>query len=328
MTANPFHHGRPPLRERAIEELVLGLDNLRWNLQVQTEILTLGQDALPALVGFLQRPPSQFPEGRVLAAEALGRIGGEAAFQCLLGALRSASLRDLEPVTRLAEEAVQNAIARELGRIGDLRAVPTLIDALRTRRLIGAADALVHFHEASAIPLLIDGLEDAFKRDHFASSVQAFGPRAIPFLADTLVRRRAYAGQELRPSLERRATAVQLLARLDAGEATEAIRTALSDCSDLVRTEAALALVVVKLSKNDLLEAVPALLVGLTHSDFIQRDRCAEALMQIGPCCLPLLHQAIAQGGVIVDGEAIPLTVNARRDLLRVLECTKEPVAC
>ncbi len=328
MSANLSPHNRPPLDEQAIEDLVRGLDNLRWNLRVQIEIFALGECAVPALVRFLHQLPSQFPDGRVLAAEALGRIGGEVALQGLLSALNSTKLSDLGPVVRLAEEAVQDAVARELGRIGDRRAVPTLIESLRASRLIGAAEALVQFHEVSAIPSLIEGLEDAFKRDRFALVIQEMGTDAIPFLIETLGRRHLYDGQELLPSLERRAKALELLARLGAREAIGAVRTALEDPSDVVRTEAALAYVVVADSKDDLLEAVPALLAGLTHQDFVRRDRCAEALVGIGPQCLPVLRQAMTYGGVMVGGEAVPLTINARQDLLRICERVKEPAAC
>ncbi|MCP9463497.1 MAG: HEAT repeat domain-containing protein [Nitrospira sp.] len=327
MSAKPSSQNRSPLGEQAIDDLVRGLDNLRWNLEVQIQIFALGAHAVPALVRFLQQPPGQFPDGRVLAAEALGRVGGEAAFQGLLCALNPARLRDLEPVVRLSEEAVQDAVARELGRMGDRRAVPFLIDSLRTSRLIGAAEALVRFHEATAIPWLIEGLDDAFKRDRFALAIQEMGRAAVPFLVETLARRCLRDGQELLPSLERRAKALEILAGFNAREAMTAMRTALEDPSSIVRTEAALAYVAVAESRDDVLEAVPALLAGLTHPDFMRRDRCAEAIIRIGLPCLPLLRQAIVQGGVMVRGEAVPLTLNGRQDLLRIIERLEDSVA-
>lgn len=317
---NPARPDRPALSDQAIENLVRGLDNLRWNLQVQIEIFALGECAVPALVRFLHEPASQFPDGRVLAAEALGRIGGEPAFQGLLTALSPTKLSDLGPVVRLAEEAVQDAVARQVGRIGDRRAVPTLIESLRASGLIGAAEALVQFHEVSAMPWLIEGLEDAFKRDRFALAIQEMGTDAIPFLIETLAGRRLYDGQELLPSLERRAKALELLGRLGASDAMAAVRTALADPSDIIRMEAALTYVMVAKSKDDLLEAVPALLAGLTHPDFIQRDRCAEGLVRIGIGCVPLIEQTLVLGSVTIMGDTVPLTVNARTAALAVLD--------
>lgn len=327
MSTKPSSQNRSPLGEQAIDDLVRSLDNLRWNLEAQIQIFALGARAVPALACFLQQPPSQFPDGRVLAAEALGRVGGEAAFQGLLDVLSPARLRGLDPVVRLSEETVQDAVARQLGRMGNRRAVPFLIESLRTNRLIGAAEALVQFHETTAIPWLIEGLDDAFKRDRFALAIQEMGKAAVPFLVETLARRCLRDGQELLPSLERRAKALELLAGFKAREAMAAMRTALEDPSHIVRTEAALAYVAVAESRDDVLEAVPALLAGLTHPDFMRRDRCVEAIIRVGRSSLPLLRQTVVQGGVMVNGEAVPLTLKARQDLLRIIECLEDSVA-
>lgn len=310
-----------------IEALVRCLDNLHWNLQVQADILSLGERAVPALVNFLHEPPSQFPHGRVLAAEALGRIGGEAAFRGLLQALDPRHLEGLSPVLRLSEEDVQNAVARQLARIGDRRAIPVLLDALRIHRLLGAAEASVRFHVAEALPWLVEGLEDAFKRDRLSQAILDLGWTAIPSLIATLEQRRMHRDEELLPSLERRAEAIRLLGLLYAKEAVHSIRAALRDPYDTVRREAALALVAVG-ECDEVLEAVPALLAGLTHPDFLQRDRCADALVRIGPRCVPLIEQAIAQGGMMVGVEAVPLTMTARTEALRILERLKGPAAC
>jgi HEAT repeat protein len=327
MMMNLSPHSRPRLNDRAIEDLVRGLDNLRWNLHVQMEIFALGECAVPALVRFLHQPPSQFPDGRVLAAEVLGRIKSEAAFQGLLKALDPRRLEGLTSALRLSEEDVQDAAARQLARIANRRAVPALLDALRVHHLIGAAEALVQFREPDALPWLMQGLEDAFKRDRLSHLILEMGWAAIPHLIVTLERRRMYHEEELLPSVERRAEALRLLGLLDATEAANPIHAALRDPYDKVRTEAALALVTVE-DGESVLEAAPALLAGLTHPDFLQRDRCAEALVRIGPRCVPLIEQALLYGSVTVVAETVPLTVNARTTALAVLEHLKGPVTC
>lgn len=295
-----------------------GLDNLQWNLQVQADILRLGERAVPALVNFLNGPPSQFPHGRILAAEALGRVGGETAFQGLLHALTANLLETLKPVLRLSEEMVQDVVARQLARIGDRRAIPTLLEALRRYRSVGTAEALARFQERDALPWLVEGLEDAFKRDRLSQAILEMGWTAIPHLIDTLERRRMRGDEELLTSLERRAEALRLLGLLLAKEAVPAIRAALRDPYDTVRREAAVALVAVE-EDNRVLEAVPALLAGLTHPDFLQRDRCADALVRIGSRCVALIERGLSEGGVMVGAEAIPLTLNARIAALAVL---------
>jgi HEAT repeat protein len=327
MTMHVNGGDRHRLSDAEIQDLVRGLDNLRWNLHVQADLLALGQRAVPALVTFLHGPTSQFSEGRILAAEALGRIGGDAAFQGLLQALDPRRFDQLSPVMRLSEEDVQNAVARQLGRIGDRRAVPVLLEALRRHQLLGAAEALVEFHEQDALPWLVAGLEDAFKRERFSQAILAMGWTAIPYLVATLERRRMYGDEELLPSLERRAEALRLLGLLYATEAVPPIRAALGDPYDEVRMEAALALVAVDESEH-VLEAFPALLAGLTHADFLQRDRCADALVRIGQRCIPLLDQAMAHGGVMVGADAVPLTVDARSEILNILKRLQGQAAC
>jgi HEAT repeat protein len=308
----------PQVSDQEIVNLVAGLDNLQWNLQVQAEVLLLGERAVPALTSFLNGPPTQFPDGRVLAAEALGRIGGERAFHGLLQALDPQRFEGLSPVFRLSEETVQDAVARQLARFHDRRAIPRLLEALRDRHLLGAAEALVQLQEPEALPWLIEGLEDAFKRERLTQAILEFGPSAIPDLKRTLAIRRMREGQELLPSLERRAAALKLLGLLRAREAVGAIRDALNDPSDPVRMEAALALVAVE-SDDRVLDAVPALLAGLNHPDFLQRDRCADALVHIGPRCKPFIERSLVKGRVIVGHEAVPLSTNARPAALAVL---------
>ena len=311
---------RPQFDDQDIETLVQGLDNLHWNLHVQADILSLGERAVPALVHFLLGPPSQFPEGRVLAVEALGYVKGEAAFQGLVHALDPSRLDELSPILRLSEEDVQNAVACQLARLGERRAIPALLNALHRHRLVGAAQALVQFRETGALPWLVEGLEDAFKRGRFSQAIREMGDAAIPSLTATLEQRRMSYGEELLPSMERRAEALRLLGLLHAKSAVNPIQTALRDPYDKVRTEAALALALAEVEGRDMmLDAVPALLAGLTHPDFLQRDRCADAILRIGPAAIPFVKRALRQGGATVEREAIPFTAHASKAALVVL---------
>lgn len=309
---------RPQAEDQNIETLVQGLDNLHSNLHVQADILSLGERAVPALVHFLLGPPSQFSEGRVLAAEALGYVKGEAAFQGLVHALDPSRLDGLSPILRLSEEDVQNAAACQLARLGEQRAIPALLEALRRHRLVGAAEALVQLREKSALPWLVEGLEDAFKRGRFSRAILNMEAAAIPFLTATLEQRRMSYEEELLPSMERRAEALRLLGLLHAKTAVNPIRTALCDHYEKVRTEAALALVEVE-GGDRVLDAVPALLAGLTHPDFLQRDRCAEAISRIGPVAIPFVERALCRSDATVKSESILFSAHARQAALALL---------
>jgi HEAT repeat protein len=309
-----------------IRDLVQGLDNLCENLRIQRELLLIGQPAVPVLAGFLQGPPRQFPEGRVLAAEALAHIGGERPFQALLIALTSRRLEKLNPVLRLAEETVLNAVARELGRLTDRRAIPALLQAFQSHHLLDAAAALLTFRVTAALPYFVNALEDPFKRARLSEIILSFGSVATPFLLNSLRWRRFYGEEELLPSVERRAEALKILGRLRARESLPAIRAALQDSYSKVRLEAALAFAALK-TADELLEAVPILVSGLTQPDFLECDRCAEALVIAGPGCVPLLSEALGRNSIVVGNDAIPLSLNARAAALRVLDSLRGHVA-
>jgi HEAT repeat protein len=263
-----------------IVNLVQGLDNLHCNLQVQARLIGLGRQAVPALVAFLNGPPSQFPNGRVLAAEALGTLRGEEAINGLIAVMNANPLSQLSPTLRLSEEAVRNAAARELGRIGDRRAIEPLLRALREDRLQAAAEALTAFREERAIPLLIEGLEDAFKREAMAAAIRSFMEASIPYLLKGLKIRRFHEGFELLPSIERRSMILRLLGELEATSAIDAILAALIHERPAVRLEAAVA--AAKLVKDERVRAaIPILKEGLNHPDFLHRNRCADALAMI-----------------------------------------------
>jgi HEAT repeat protein len=266
-----------------IVDLVEGLDNLHGNLNVQARLIGLGRRAVPSLVAFLNGPPSRFPDGRVLAAEALGALRGEEAINGLIAILSANPLSRLSPVLRLSEETVRNAAARELGRIGDRRAVEPLLVALRENHLIGAAEALVAFGEERAIPFLVEGLEDAFKRERLAEAILSFEQAAIPSLLESLQVRHTRAGAELLPSVERRATIFRWLGKLEVDAAVEPIISALDDEHASVRLEAAIA--ASRVVRDDRVErAIPVLAEGLSHRDFLRRERCCDALNEIGQC--------------------------------------------
>jgi HEAT repeat protein len=245
----------------------------------------------------------------------------------LLIALTSRRLEKLSPVLRLAEETVLNAVAGQLGRMGDRRAIPALLQAFQAYRLVEAADALLKFREVGALPYLVSALEDAFKRDRLGAAILAFGSAAIPVLLGTLRFRRFYGEEELLPSVERRATALKLLGQLRAREGLPAMRAALQDAYSRVRLEAALAFAALK-TADELLEAVPILVSGLTQPDFLECDRCAEALVIAGPGCVPLLSEALGRNSIVVGNDAIPLSLNARAVALRVLDSLRGHVAC
>ncbi len=107
--------------------LVRGLHDLQRGRAVQLR-LALGWDAVDPLGEFLLGPPAPHPQPRMLAAEALGAIGGSRAARILATTLTAIDLASLPPSYRLSGDAVRNRAARELGR--DTRAVASLVECL------------------------------------------------------------------------------------------------------------------------------------------------------------------------------------------------------
>lgn len=99
-----------------LRELVAGLDDPQRSWQVQMALIQWGEEAVEPLVEFLLPPPTLDPHPRCLAAEALGAIGGEKALEGLIKALTINDVAGRGPQIQLAEEAVRNCVAEQLGR--------------------------------------------------------------------------------------------------------------------------------------------------------------------------------------------------------------------
>jgi HEAT repeat protein len=153
------------------ELLVRALDDLHRGREAQLLLISLGEQAIEPLERF-----------------------------ALVAVVRAADLGGLPLSMRLAEEAVQNWVARELGRLGDREAVDALLDALSRLRLIEAGRALLGFHETRAIPLLVQCLDDPFIRQSSTELLVAFGTEAVRAVVEGLQRREVREGVEVRGS--------------------------------------------------------------------------------------------------------------------------------
>ena len=111
----------------SLKDLAARLDDLSRNREALSLLVLQGERAVPFLAEVLLGLPSSIPDARCLAAEGLGAIGGEGAVSALIRVLTLHDIRNLDPILRLAEEAVRNRAAEELGKIGDRRAVEPLL---------------------------------------------------------------------------------------------------------------------------------------------------------------------------------------------------------
>jgi HEAT repeat protein len=272
----------------SLEDLAAGLDDLSRNREALALLILQGERAVPVLAQVLLGPPSSISEPRCLAAEGLGAIGGGEAVSVLIRALTLHDIRRLDPVLRLAEEAVRNRAAEQLGKIGDPRAVEPLLYALAHEGVREAMGALARFKEGRAIPHIVRRLEDPCDRATAADALLPFGWLAVPALAATLGVRRPSADDEAPISVERRAEAVRLLGILGDQSVIPLLRSCLDDPAPAVQLEAGLALVA--LDPRDAPGRALAILArGLDHPSPPVAICCMDALVEAGDRSIPYL---------------------------------------
>jgi len=223
------------------------------------------------------------PEVRLRAAKALGAIGGLAAVETLISALKAtdrwATLRIADILSGLGPSAVEPLLA----------AFPRLPPAAR----IPAIDILGRLRSHLAVPLLRGLLADPDPnaRARAAHSLGLIGHPAVTApLVEALVD----------PEWPVRAMAAKALGRISGDESVDALRRALSDSEWWVRANAAESL----RSKGD--AGRRALLVALEGGDAFAAHKAAWMLQEAG--VLDALLARLGQG-----------TEDERREALGVL---------
>jgi len=282
-------------RELEIEKLVEGFNNLGNNMSVLLEAIKYGKKALKPLVSLLLSPPSIFSEPRCLAAEALGMIGGEEAVLGLIEVLDLYDLDSLDPQVRFAEETVRDQAARQLGILGDAKAIGPLLKCLGGNHLRGAAEALACFREKRAIPDIIEMLEDDYSRETAGKALLKFGKDAVPPLTETLSKPNYTPSRnETSLSVERRSEAARLLGEIGDPRAIQPLLRRLEDEQKGVRLSAALALLEIGGDRVELVKAIPKLIAGLDDGDWYTTNLCIDALLELNSEALPFVERALS----------------------------------
>lgn len=316
----PTHLSRSsPLRGLDPEVLVRGLEDLSRGPDVQLLLISMGEPAVPALTRFLLGPPGLHPQPRVLAAEALGAIAGAGAIRALIAAMCRGPIPGLAAVLTISEEAVRNAAARELGRIGDRSAAGPLLYVLRRSHLIDAGRALLRFHDGRAIPALVKCLEDSFVRERAAGLLLGFGAEATEALVNGLVHREERDGIETPRSNDRRTACARILGTLRAERGQAILRQSLGDPAREVRTAAAVALARVAPDAG-LADRIPVLIEGL--GDPLMADDCGDALMIRPGLALPRLLDAIYSEAAAIGSGGARTPSRRLRAMVRALAGT------
>ena len=267
-----------PLPAGAVEESVARLGDLREGPGALGEVIALGSDAVPYLGLLLRGRSESVPQPRCLAAQALGAIGGPVAFEVLLRALEDSASRDLEPVERLAEDAVCNRIAESLSGFDTEDASDALLAALRRRPLAACAEGLGRRRDARAVPRLVECLEDDFARDAARKALAAIGDPSVIALARALFSDEP-GGPEATAGNAARVAAVEALEGMGSSAAEEVLASGLSVSRRPVRIASAIALAG---SEEHADRCAPILVEALGGLRVGERERVARALATLG----------------------------------------------
>lgn len=258
------------------------------------EVVARGTAAVPFLEGLLRGPSTTVFQPRRLAAEALGAIGGPAGVEALLGALADSVGRRLDPQLRFAEDAVIDAIARQLARFPTQRVDEALRAALEEHPYPACALALGRHGDLQALPLLVEALHDDFARPSAQTALLGLGPAAVESLARALRSPRMRHGREGPSRIAGRAAAAALLGELSGAGATSALVEALSDPEREVRQAAAVALSTRQTTPSP--DVIDVLVETLGEEEWTRAEAPARVLLALGPPAVARLLAVITRG--------------------------------
>jgi len=179
------------------------LNSVVEGAEAAARLVACGTAAVGPLRAFLLdgRPSGVF-QPRLWAVQALGGLGADGVLIEFLAGPRS---RD--PVGRLGDEAVRGAAAKALRDSRHPAAQDVLMKVAREEHLPGALEAIAARDPDSALPVLIESLEDDFARDAAATALRRQGIRASAALVEAALEK----GNDSERARRRRRTALELL---------------------------------------------------------------------------------------------------------------------
>jgi hypothetical protein len=222
-----------------IEALIEQLQDPSRSNRALIALVAEGKAVVPSLAAFLcSSKRSGLPEARLLAVEALGILKGTFALDVLIGVAREPLAEIADPVVRLAEESVVSCAALALADFRDHRARETLLDLVKSKPLVGVAEAFEKLKDGRAMPYLVAWLEEDFVAEPTSRAILAFGQDAIPALMKSLGEKHCDHGTEMPLSQRRRARILEILNILAEPGAASVFELHMHEPADEVRFKA------------------------------------------------------------------------------------------
>jgi hypothetical protein len=254
------------------------------------DVIACGRAAIPALHSILQsRDHSGIFETRRRAVEALEALKAYDTLREFLSAPQDIA----DPVERTGEDAVVNAAARVLGRLGDTRDMPLLFGLLRARPLAGVIEAAGRFRQISTLPPFIDALGDDFTRGAAEDAIRRFGVRARKALLEAAVSPVMIQGRETTASVSRRRSVLCLLHNmpLTAGTLSEGFGDLIGDPDPWIAIWAS-RIALSCMDRSDQARAVARLLSLLTDADELIAEELEDCLVEHVATARPAIEHA------------------------------------
>jgi HEAT repeat protein len=288
-----------PSTQPGVQAAVARLLDLRTGADAFGDVLAFGEAAVPALEALLRGRTVTVYEPRCLAADALAAIHGEQAFAALLRSFEDSLQRVLDPVLLESETVVLSHVAELLGGRQDPRSTALLLRALALRPYAAVARALGRIGDARAVPLLVECLYDGSARTAAVDALARFGALPLAPLTRALLAARVKNGFESASCIDARAAAASILGAMDCPAAQLPLAWALLDREPEVRLAAAEALAGRTDPSGEV--ALPHLLELLGDETWPRAERAAHAIRVIdGPAVEPLIGIVTAR----TDGSA------------------------
>jgi hypothetical protein len=211
--------------------------------------------------------------------------------------LRQKDIRD--PELRLAEEAVENTAARELGHSQSEESFHVLRAVATSRKLPGAVEALAQFRRADAAPVLVAALESDFCRSAAADGIRLIRVAAVPYLIDSVRSPEPSRAEENPSSLRRRRAALRLLAEKEVDASCwPSLEFLLNESDEWLQSCAAK--IAFRLNGSE--TALRSLLRHLTSNDWVLVDDIAQFLRE---------YMSAARGVIVEELNAFSASANA-----------------
>jgi HEAT repeat protein len=296
--------------EHYAEDLVQKLNSLQNLDRVAAQLMACGAAAIPPVTRFLLfGKPGVVYLPRRAAVEILGALGAKDPLIEYL--TRKKSIPD--PAVQMAEEAVENAAARELARWRTQDILDILMRFALPGSRSGVVEALGQFGCPEALPYFVRALEDDFCRTAAEEAIRALG-RSAEIALIAAARTQLPSSDEERPSSRRRrAAALELLAELRPSPESWPLLRALLEDGDAGIATAAARIAAMLGSHEDRVTAVDRLLSVLPAADWFLRAGIQDCLLSLYGDGRPRMEREIA------NRSALPAAQQTADPVLRAL---------